>query len=70
MTYQPIACGDYDQLELYCLRANEVQVTLVDGCEFTATAKDVGIVKGEGEWLHFHNHSSVRLDHIKAISLA
>ncbi|MBB1405838.1 hypothetical protein H5079_09455 [Pseudoalteromonas sp. SG44-5] len=50
MTYLPIKCGDYDQLELYCMRANKVAITL-DTQTLVGVAKTLENIKGEGEFL-------------------
>ncbi|WP_105200255.1 MULTISPECIES: Rho-binding antiterminator [unclassified Pseudoalteromonas] len=70
MSYTPISCEQHDLIEIFCMRHNKVAVTLHSGEQFCAQAEDVGIISGQGEWLHFSNHESVRLDQIKAISLA
>lgn len=73
MTYLPIKCGDYDQLELYCMRANKVAITL-DTQTLVGVAKTVENIKGEGEFLVLQEPTNkiikIRLDKIKTISLA
>ncbi|OUS74254.1 hypothetical protein B5G52_02605 [Pseudoalteromonas sp. A601] len=71
MAYQPIACGDYDQLELFCIQQAEVTITTTDDETLIGKAINLENHKGLGEFLLLElpqGEHKVRLDKIKAIA--
>jgi len=65
--YHPIDCGLYDQLELVCVRRNEITVELADGRQQTGVAQTIDIIKDDGEYLVLQVDASqhrVRIDSI------
>ncbi|WP_199524283.1 Rho-binding antiterminator [Pseudoalteromonas sp. bablab_jr011] len=70
MTYQPIACGDYDQFELWCMHSIDLQITLHSGEQVNGKAINLQIISPEGEHLILSTKKGehgVRLDLIKSV---
>ncbi|WP_394193646.1 Rho-binding antiterminator [Pseudoalteromonas atlantica] len=72
MTYQPIKCSDYDQLELFCMQQARVTITTTNDETLIGKAINLENHKGQGEFLLIscekQGEHKVRLDEIKAIS--
>ncbi|TGE85084.1 Rho-binding antiterminator [Pseudoalteromonas sp. KS88] len=72
MHYRPIKCGDYDQLELFCMQQAKVTIITTDDETLIGKAINLENHKGQGEFLLIcceeQGEHKVRLDKIKAIS--
>lgn len=72
MHYRPIKCGDYDQLELFCMQQAKVTIITTDDETLIGKAINLENHKGQGEFLLINceeqGEHKVRLDKIKAIS--
>ena len=72
MNYRPIKCGDYDQLELFCMQQAKVTIITTDDETLIGKAINLENHKGQGEFLLINceeqGEHKVRLDKIKAIS--
>ncbi|CAM4032863.1 MULTISPECIES: Rho-binding antiterminator [Pseudoalteromonas] len=72
MTYQPIKCTVYDQLELFCIQQAKVTITTTDDETLIGKAINLENYKGQGEFLLIkcegQGEHLVRLDQIKAIA--
>ncbi|KTG22241.1 MULTISPECIES: Rho-binding antiterminator [Pseudoalteromonas] len=70
MTYQPIACGDYDKYELWCMHKSLLRITLVSGEQLEGKAETLKILNSDGEHLILatkKGEHAVRLDLIKKV---
>ncbi|WP_353956790.1 Rho-binding antiterminator [uncultured Pseudoalteromonas sp.] len=70
MTYQPIACGDYDKYELWCMHKSLLHITLVSGELLEGKAETLKILNPDGEHLILatkKGEHAVRLDLIKKV---
>lgn len=71
MPYQPIACGDYDKYELWCMHNSLLRITLVSGEQLEGRAETLKILNPDGEHLILatkKGEHAVRLDLIKSVS--
>ncbi|CAI0828190.1 Rho-binding antiterminator [Serratia proteamaculans] len=66
--YQPINCDLHDFLEIACLYGYRLDVELVNGQRFQATALTIQTLANEGEFIYFDNQQVCRLDHLSAIT--
>ncbi|MCP4586393.1 Rho-binding antiterminator [Pseudoalteromonas sp. MEBiC 03485] len=70
MTYQPIACGEYDKYELWCMHKSLLRISLVSGEPLEGKAENLKIINPEGEHLILSTKKgehAVRLDLIKKV---
>ncbi|WP_288345221.1 Rho-binding antiterminator [uncultured Pseudoalteromonas sp.] len=70
MTYQPIACGDYDKYELWCMHNSFLRISLESGEQLEGKAETLKILSPDGEHLILatkKGEHAVRLDLIKKV---
>ena len=67
-TYEPIACGLYDHLEIFAMRKQEVQIVLHDGTSFTDTIQTLEARKGDGEYMVLISGREIRLDALQRVN--
>ncbi|NLU17774.1 Rho-binding antiterminator [Serratia liquefaciens] len=66
--YRPIDCELHDYLEIACLYGYRLNVELVNGQCFQATALTTQTLENEGEFIYFDNQRVCRLDQLSAIT--
>ena len=68
-TYQPVACGFYDELGLRMMRGQSCTLVVDDGdgTETIEAVIDDVFAEGEAEYVRLDNGRCIRLDHIRRV---
>ena len=67
MAYKPIQCGNYDYIEIACMRHYTLAIELLDGEKLVGEAQTT-LIKDKQEFLIIAGDQAIRLDKIKAIT--
>ena len=68
MAYKPIQCGNYDYIEIACMRHYTLAIELLDGEKLVGKAQTT-LIKDKQEFLVISGNQAIRLDKIKAMTV-